>query len=299
MEKRIITRPDFDGVVCAVLLKEALGGQAPVKWVQPNEIQNNAVDIRIGDVVANLPMPQGGRCDLWFDHHVSNKIDTPPDGIFRIAPSAAGLVDEYFQPQLGGKYRELVLQADKIDSAQLNLDEILHPENYPYVLLSMTVFTHQPSDLAYCDHLVALLREKSVRQVLEDQRVSQRCDLVVAANKAYEGYLRKYTTLQSTVSITDFRGLSPAPDGNRFLIYSLFPQAVVNVKVFNERSQTVIKLGHSILNHGCNVNVGGLLTRYGGGGHRGAGACRIDPETAERCLKEIVQTLIANKSDND
>ena len=296
MMKRIITRPDFDGVVCAVLLKAAIGPHLEILWTQPSDMQHGRIKVGPEDIIANLPI--WGNCALWFDHHVSNEPKTPHKGLYRVAPSAAGLIYEYYQDVIDPRFQALVRQADKIDDAQLNLDEILHPEKYPYILLSMTISAQHASDFSYCDEMVELLGALSIDEVLSNPRVKQRCDGVLSENKAYEEYLKKHTRTQGLVSITDFRGLYPAPNGNRFLIYSLFPETVVNMKIFHENSKTVVKLGHSILNRGCHVNVGNLLSEFGGGGHRGAGACRIDEHKAEPVIQSILETLIANKLDN-
>ncbi|MDA8142275.1 MAG: exopolyphosphatase [Desulfobacteraceae bacterium] len=298
MIKRIVTRPDFDGVVCAVLLTEALGDTLPVVWTQPNEVQRGTMMLEPDDVVANLPLSR--QVALWFDHHVSNATTIPYKGAYRIAPSAAGLVYEYFKAKLSNRFAELVRQADRIDSAQLTLDEILRPECYPHVLLSMTIFTRQPSDEAYCNLLTRLLRTGSMDQVLADPTVKQRCATAVAANQQYESFLKSHTCMDGQVAITDFRSLPPpVPDGNRFLVYSLFPQSIVNAKIFHEGPHTVIKLGHSIVNRGCRVNVGRLLARYGGGGHEGAGACRIPREQFSTQLDEIVAILKTNQSEEE
>ena len=290
---RVVTRPDFDGVVCAVLLMDALKIGPPVRWVQPSDMQHRRVDIQTGDVIANLPFHEG--CSLWFDHHYSNQPKTPVDGVFKIAPSAAGIVYEYYREDLDRDYTELVRQTDRIDSADLTLDEILHPENYPYVLLSMTITNHGPSEERYWDHLVTLLRTRSPARVMDDPEVKRRCRRVVETNIAYEKALRANTTLVDHVSITDLRGLEPAPNGNRFLVYSLFPDCTVNVKiVFDEDNLASIKVGHSILNRGCEVNVGKMLSAFEGGGHPGAGACRFAMEKAPDYLKRIVHILRKN-----
>ncbi|MEJ2039590.1 MAG: exopolyphosphatase, partial [Desulfosarcinaceae bacterium] len=244
MIDRIVTRPDFDGVVCAVLLQEALGGSLPILWVQPNEIQKGLVTLTPGDVVANLPL--NGPCGLWFDHHISNDADLPYEGLFRIAPSAAGLIYEYYKDHFGTAFKELVQQTDRIDSAQLSLDQILRPQDYSYILLSMTVFRNKDSDLSYCNHLVDLLRKSGIDQVMADSQVAVRCREVLEANRNYEIFLRRHTVMRGHVSVTDFRGIRPAPEGNRFLVYSLFPEAVVNLKIYDEGENTAIKLGHSI-----------------------------------------------------
>jgi hypothetical protein len=290
---RVVTRPDFDGVVCAVLLMDALQIAPPVLWVQPSDIQHGRIDIQNGDVIANLPFHE--KCSLWFDHHFSNQPKTPVAGVFKIAPSAAGIVYEHYRERLDRDYTELVRQTDRIDSADLTLDQILHPQNYPYVLLSMTITDHDPLEAQYWEDLVALLRTRSMDRVMEDQEVKRRCRRVVEVNLAYEKALRANTTLVDHVSITDFRGLDPAPNGNRFLVYSLFPDCTVNVKIINhEDNLASIKVGHSILKRGCKVNVGKMLAAFEGGGHPGAGACRFSREKAPDYLKRILHILKKN-----
>ena len=291
---RIVTRPDFDGVVCAVLLMDALSIEPPVFWVQPSEMQHGRVEIDEGDVVANLPYHEA--CHLWFDHHFSNQPEKPVQGVFKIAPSAAGIIYDTYRDRIQRDYGELVHQTDRIDSADLTLDEILHPEKYPYVLLSMTVGASDDGEAAYWDLLIDLLRTKPMEAVMQDPMVVHRCEQVVAANAIYEKALRAHTTMVDHVSVTDFRELDDPPNGNRFLVYSLFPGCTVNVKIVHyETAITGIKVGHSIINRGCRVNVGKMLTDFEGGGHPGAGACRFDRKKAADYLARIVEILRKNE----
>ncbi len=291
---RVVTRPDFDGVVCAVLLKDALEIDAPVLWVQPSDMQHRRVDIQTGDIIANLPYHP--KCSLWFDHHFSNQPNTEVAGVFKIAPSAAGIVYEYYCDRLTRHYSELVDQTDRIDSADLTLDEILHPENHPYVLLSMTIADHRSEEVRYWDHLVELLRTHTIDQIMDNPEVKQRCHRVIQANIEYEKALRLHTKMVGQVSVTDFRCLDPAPNGNRFLVYSLFPDCTVNVKVvYDEGDLASIKVGHSIINRGCRVNVGKMLSGFEGGGHPGAGACRFARHKALEYLQRIIAILQKNE----
>jgi hypothetical protein len=296
MAPRIVTRPDFDGIVCAVLLKEALEQDIPVLWTQPNQIQNGKVQLGDEDIIANLPFHR--KAYMWFDHHVSNATEIRHKGLFRIAPSAAGLVFEYFRHTIDQRFQELVQQTDKIDSAQLNLDEILHPERYGYILVSMTLSDNPNSDRGYYDHLVQLLRNHTIDQVLADPLVKAASDRVVIENKIYSTHLKHHTRVIEKVSLTDFREMTPTPNGNRFLVYSLFPDTVVNMKIYHENDLTVVKIGHSIINRNCHVNVGRLLAQFGGGGHQGAGACRLPKETSEESLSQILDILKQNSQED-
>jgi len=293
---RVVTRPDLDGVVCAVILMDVLNVDPSVLWVQPSEMQRGEIDIKDSDIIANLPYHNN--CSLWFDHHYSNRPEFPVEGAFDIAPSAAGIIYNYYHEQLKKDYEELVYQTDRIDSADLTLDEILHPEEYPYVLLSMTITGEDPEKERYWDHLVDLLRRHPMDKVMLDPMVKQRAKKVVADNLAYEKALVAHTEMVGLVSVTDFREQDPAPDGNRFLIYSLFPDCTVNVKIVDKgENLTSIKVGHSILNKGCKVNVGKMLSSFEGGGHPGAGACRFSRDKALDYLNRIIEILLENKSD--
>ena len=293
---RIVTRPDFDGIVCAVLLYEALDIIEPVVWVEPNHVQKGLVNIQNEDIIANLPYNE--RCALWFDHHFTNQIEKPFKGAFRIAPSAAGIIFQYYQSSFQRDYSELVQAADKIDSANLTLDEVLHPEKYPFVLLSLTSSNEVQPNEPYWNLLVELFREFDIHQVLENTEVEQYCQNVIAQNDRYVDFLREHTRLNQHVSITDFRPFDNPPGGNRFLVYSLFPESAVNVRIRYEtpdKDIVVVNVGHSIFNPRCNVNVGLMLAEFDGGGHRGAGSTRLPAGKADEAIQQIIDCLVQNQ----
>jgi len=297
---RIVTRPDFDGVVCAALLYETKDITEPVKWVEPSDIQKGMVEIRTGDIIANLPYNE--KCSLWFDHHYTNIINKSFNGVFKIAPSAAGIVFGYYRNKLKQDYRELIKETDKIDSANLSMDEVLHPENYPYILLSMTISGRSKADETYWNRVVDLIRRFEIGAIINDQGVKERCRTVNSNNKKYKELLKKYTQIKNNVSITDFRSLNETPAGNRFLAYSLFPESVVNVKIRyddKERQMIALSIGHSIFNKNCNVNVGLLLSGFEGGGHHGAAACRFHVSKADDYIRKIIEVLLKNEANED
>jgi oligoribonuclease NrnB/cAMP/cGMP phosphodiesterase (DHH superfamily) len=293
---RIVTRPDFDGVVCAALLYEAEDITEPVKWVEPSDIQKGMVAIKTGDIIANLPY--NDRCSLWFDHHYTNIISRSFNGAFKIAPSAAGIVFEYYKNHFKQDYSNLIRQTDKIDSADLSMNEVLYPENYPYILLSMTISGREKGDEAYWNRVVDLLRRAEVGAIINDEAVKQRLKAVASNNKKYKKLLKKYTRIENHVSITDFRSLNETPDGNRFLAYSLFPESAVNVKIRyddKEKQMIALSIGHSIFNKSCNVNAGLLLSSFEGGGHKGAASSRFHISKADEYIRKIIEVLLKNE----
>jgi nanoRNase/pAp phosphatase (c-di-AMP/oligoRNAs hydrolase) len=296
---RIITRPDFDGVVCAALLYETEEITEPVKWVEPNDMQRGLVDVRSGDIIANLPYDD--RCSLWFDHHFTNKIDKPFEGAFKIAPSAARVIFDFYKDKFKRDYSELIKQTDKIDAADLSLDEVLYPEKYGFVILSMTVLGMDGYDEGYWNRLVHLIRKSNINEVLDDPEVKAQCEVMKQKNMIYKDILKQFTRVQKHLSITDFRNFNKTPAGNRFLVYSMFPETVASVTIRyddKDRKRIAVSVGHSIFNRNCKVNVGRMLTAFGGGGHRAAASCRFDAEKADDYIPKIIDILLKNQ-DND
>jgi hypothetical protein len=282
------------------LLYEAEDITEPVKWVEPNDMQRGLVDVRAGDIIANLPYDD--RCTLWFDHHHTNRIDTPFEGAFKIAPSAARVIFDFYKDRFKRDYSELIKQTDKIDAADLSMDEVLYPERYGVVLLSMTVLGRDGHEEGYWNRLVHLLRNSDIDKLLENPEVKAHCDTVKEKNKLYKDLLSQNTRVEEHVSITDFRGFDKAPSGNRFLVYSMFPQAVVSVTIRyddKDKKRLAVSVGHSIFNRNCNVNVGRMLTAFGGGGHRAAASCRFDAQKADEYIPEIIDILLKNEDNEE
>ena len=294
---RIVTRPDFDGIVCAVLIYEAEGIDEPVLWIEPGQVQNGEVTIKEGDIMANLPYDK--RCSMWFDHHVSNQTDADIPGAFALAPSAAGVAYEYYRNlgRIEKKFDELIKATDIIDAADLSRDMVLQPEKYPYLLLSMTIKNRDDSDPPYWNRLVSLLRDRNISEIIEDVEVKQRCDMVVEENRAFEKILKAHTRLDGNITITDFREMEKAPSGNRFLVYSLFPDAMASIKIrhdHKDKNRVIVSIGRSIFNDRFQVNIGTLLSRYGGGGHAGAGGCSMEAGNADTYLDQILAIMKKN-----
>lgn len=298
---RIVTRPDFDGIVCAVLLYQTENIDRDIFWIEPSEIQTGKAMILKQDILANLPYSPD--CALWFDHHISNKPEQDFKGGFEIAPSAARVIYKYYQKKgkFDNKYEELLLHTDIIDAADLTLDQVEYPENYPYILLSMTIKNHDYQDISYWNKLVDLLTKQDIENILKDPDVKKRCEKVIKENSAYKKHLMDHTTLSHNISITDFRSLDIVPDGNRFLTYSLFPESHASVKIRYHgpgHEQVLLSIGRSIFKEQCNINIGNLLAGFGGGGHAGAGGCTLDAKTADKAIDKILEIMFQNKKED-
>ena len=295
---RIVTRPDFDGIVCAVFIEQSEKITEPIKWIEPGDVQQGTAEIKHGDIMANLPYDE--RCSVWFDHHISNVPSSKVPGAFKIAPSAAGIVYEYYKEKglLKKNFDELVEQTDIIDAAELTKDQVLNPQKYPYILLSMTVKNKDESDPPYWNKLVSLLKNVDIKDIMEDKEVKKRAENVIKENIIFEKYLKEYTKIEGNISVTDFRSFDKSPSGNRFLSYHLFPNTIASITIRNKpenKNQTLLSIGKSIFNNKSNVNIGKLLSNYSGGGHDGAGGCTLDVESADADIKKIIKIMVENR----
>ena len=227
---RLITRADFDGIVCGVLVT-AQESIDRFMFVEPKSMQDGEVLVNSEDIVCNLPYHPD--CYLWFDHHVTNRISEPFRGNFRIAaPSAARAVFEYYPIEAMKKYEELVVEADRIDSGDLEIKDVLHPRGA--VLLSFTLDPREKADEPYWIDLIRLLRENHLSEAMKTPEVKERCERVIEDFRAYRAVVLKNSRQDSNVVITDFRQEDFRGRENRFLVYSLFPEADVSVRVFKD-----------------------------------------------------------------
>ncbi len=296
----LITRADWDGLICAVLLNqvEKIDG---VYFAHPKDMQDGKVPVPKHSIIANLPYHRD--CALWFDHHSSEEESAPAPNHFKgkygLAPSAARLVYDYFGgDEKFGRFTELLEATDKIDSAQLTLEDITQPQGY--VLLSYTIdprtgltgAQYQP----YFLMLMELLQTQTLEEILQNPQVQARCERVLAEEAQFRRALLINSKPDGNVVVTDFRGLPEVPPGNRFLIYALFPETNISVRLMDGRGgrNVVAALGHSILNRTSKTNIGDLLKKYGGGGHKGAGTAQFSKEEAAAKIAEIIAQLKAD-----
>ena len=296
---RLVTRPDLDGLTCAVLLSECETIEA-VELVHPQDVSERRVSIGAGDVLANVPYHPA--CGMWFDNHLlTDPKAMPPAGFkgrYGKAPSAARLVYEHYAPTHPGiaRHEKLVSETDRLDSAQLTLEDVVSPSGYVLLGFTLDPRTGLGSLREYFDVLLPALRRKPIEAVLELPVVRERATRMRDQDQAFKDAALAHSRLEQNVVLTDFRPLEPIPVGNRFLIFTLFPQASVAVRLQlgPDRERVAVSAGRSILNRGSKANIGVLMSLYGGGGHPGAGACLLPPSTADAQVAEIVGALQRN-----
>jgi hypothetical protein len=293
---RLVTRADLDGLTCAVLITSC-ESISTIRLIHPQDITDRRVEIGSDDILANLPYD--ARCAKWFDHHLltaSNQL--PPqrfDGLYGLAPSAARNVFDYYRPQHPelDRFMLLVDETDRLDAAQLSREDVLAPQGH--ILLGLTLDPRTGLG-AYEDYFRLLLdglKQGSIDDLLRQPAVQDRVARMRDQDRRFRDLLTRHSRLDGNVVITDFREVDPVPIGNRFIIYTVFPTANISVRIHRSPrpDHIAVAVGHSIFDRSSRTNVGFLMSRFGGGGHRGAGTCLLPKDRAEQLLGELVATM--------
>lgn len=303
---RLVTRSDFDGLVCAVLLRE-LGMIEDIKFVHPKDMQDGTILISDSDITTNLPYVKG--VHLAFDHHASELIrlkDKPTNYITDPkAPSAARVVYNYY----GGKKKfpriseEMMAAVDKGDSAQYSQDDILNPKGWSLLNFLMDSRTglgrfkdFTVSNYQLMMQLIDYCRDHPIDMILSLPDVKERVDLYRSHLDKFKDQIRRCSTVHKNLVIIDLRKEETVYAGNRFMIYALHPSCNISIHVLWGLNQlnTVFAVGKSIVNRSSKTNIGELMLKYGGGGHANAGTCQIDNDAAEGVLKELIAKITAD-----
>lgn len=299
---RLLTRSDFDGLACGALLKE-LGMVDEWKFVHPKDIQDGLVEVSENDVLANIPYVPG--CGLWFDHHSSenerlgDKVDFK--GESRLTDSAARVIYDYY----GGKdrlphFEEMVKYVDKVDAAKLEPEEILNPTGWVLLGFIMDPRTglgrfrnFRISNYQLMEVLMDACRVQTIEEILNNPDVQERVELYFEQDVKFREMIQTHTTIHGDAIVTDLRGVETIYTGNRFLIYSLYPDQNISLWMVDGRAKMncPIAVGHSVLNRTSKVDVGALMLKYGGGGHHQVGTCQVPYEDADRVLQEMLHEI--------
>ncbi len=297
---RLVTRSDFDGLVCAVLLKE-VGIIEDIKFVHPKDMQDGKIEISDRDISTNLPYVDG--VHLAFDHHQSETIRNPGGKSNHIidpeAPSAARVVYQYYggDKTFPAKWNEMMDAVDKGDSAQFSVDEILKPSGWALMNFLMDARTglgrfHEFRISNY--ELMMVLIDKctdfTIDEILELPDVQERVQLFEEHAELAKAQIKRSSTVHEHLVVLDLREEETIYAVNRFMIYALYPECNISTHVMwgMKRQNTVFAIGKSIVNRSSTVNIGELCLSYGGGGHPNAGTCQVENDVANDTLQEII-----------
>ena len=299
---RLVTRSDFDGLVCGALLLEA-GIIDSWKFAHPKDLQDGLVEVNENDCLANVPYVEG--CGLWFDHHSSEferlQLEGKYKGESRITPSCARIIYEYY----GGKERfpqfdDIMEAVDKVDSGNLTIEEVMNPAGWILVGFLMDPRTglgrwrqFTISNYQLMEKLMEACRTMSTEEILQLPDVVERIEVYNEQTEKFKQMVAEHTRVDGNVIISDLRGVDPIYTGNRFMIYSMYPEQNVSAWIVSGRGGQGCSaaVGYSILNRTCTIDVGSLMLKYNGGGHKKVGTCQFSNENMETELPKMLAEL--------
>ncbi|MDH4164090.1 MAG: exopolyphosphatase [Nitrospirota bacterium] len=303
---RLVTRSDFDGLACAALLEE-LGIVDDYLYCHPKDLQDGKIKVNSNDVIANMPYAEG--CGLWFDHHSSELQRQQLAGKFKGAcemePSAARVIYNYYSKETDKtaklkKFEEMLTAVDKADSAKYTREDILDAQGWmllaflsdPRTGLGYT-HTYRVSNFDLMKSIPGMLRTMTIDNILASPDMQDRVKAYREDNEKYKKFLKDVGRVEGNAIVLDLRGKKEVPNGNRFMEYVLFPDQNISVRLADGRKGEfiMISVGCSILNRTSKVDVGALMLKHGGGGHKKVGTCQIPPAKVDEVLKDILKTI--------
>lgn len=299
---RLVTRSDFDGLVCAVLLKK-VEQIDEIKFVHPKDLQDGAFEVTENDILTNVPFVPG--CGLWFDHHLTEVERVVGKDSFRgdcrLAPSAARVVYDFY----GGAERfpgmeELMAAVDKADSAQFTREDILNPQGWVLLSFLMDARTglgrykdYRISNYQLMFDLIDACTHRSIDEILAMSDVQERVQRYFEQDVLFRQMLAEHTYTDGDVIVTDLRDVATIYSGNRFLVYALNPDQNISIWIVDglNKQNCVFACGRSIINLTSSVNIGELMRLYGGGGHAAAGTCQVPYDQSEATLQTLLRRM--------
>ncbi|QEW05810.1 exopolyphosphatase [Nitrincola iocasae] len=299
---RLVTRSDFDGLVCAVLLKH-LDLIDDIKFVHPKDMQDGSIAISTTDISTNLPYVDG--VYLAFDHHLSETLRNEKRDNHIIdpdAPSAARVVWKYYgaHEAFPPEWDEMMDAVDKGDSAQFEPEEVLNPQGWPLLNFLMDARTglgrfreFRISNYNLMMDLIDYCKNHNIDEIIALPDVKERVDLYFEQETKFKEQIKRCATVHGNLVVLDLRNEETIYAGNRFMIYALFPQCNISIHVLwgLKQQNTVFATGKSIFDRSSKTNVGELMLKYGGGGHQAAGTCQVANDQAETVLNELIAQI--------
>ncbi|MDR2891510.1 MAG: exopolyphosphatase [Deltaproteobacteria bacterium] len=300
---RLVTRSDFDGLACAVLLKH-LGLIDDYLFAHPKDLQDEIIEINSNDILANVPYVPG--CGIWFDHHTSEMErlgnNFQFNGRSAPLPSCARVIWEYYggSEKFPSELAPMMEAVDKVDSAQLSREDILNPQEWVLLGFMMDPRTglgryhdYRISNYQLMMAMIDFCSRMSAEEILHQFDVQERTRRYFSQQKDFSRMLSRCSKLIDNVLLTDLRNEEEIFSGNRFTVYAMYPQCNASVQVMwgLRKERVVLTVGYSILNRTCSVDVGSLMLSYGGGGHPQVGTCQVPPAQDEQTIREVVAAL--------
>ena len=302
---RLLTRSDFDGLMCAVLLKD-IGIIEDRKFVHPKDIQEGVIEVTKNDILVNVPYVKG--CGMWFDHHTSEAERTSPEeidfkGAFSPEKSCARVIYNYYGGDNGSlrRFSEMILYADKCDSADFTVDDIISPQDWVMLSFIMDPRTgfgryrnFRIANYQLMDDLIEYLQNMPIEEIMKLEDIQERVSLYKSHEREFFNMIVNHSHVVENILMTDLRGIEETFVGNRHVPYALYPETNISIRILDGKNNEniVFSVGYSIINKTAKVDVGRLMAKFGGGGHTKVGTCQVVVEDSNKVLDEILNIML-------
>ncbi len=305
-KQRLVTRSDMDGLVSAVLLREA-GLVDEVSFVHPKDMQDGLVEVTGRDILTNLPYAEGAH--LVFDHHFSERLRNPITPGNHIidpnAPSASRVVYDYFggEDRFPSRWDDMLAAVDKADAAMFTLDDVLEPKGWELLGFLMDARTglgrfhdFRVSNYQLMMQLIDYCSEHGIDEILALPDVKERIDLYFGYEERFKDQITRCSEIHDNLLVLDLRAEKTIWPGNRFMLYAMHPELNISMHVIwgKQQQNVALAVGKSIFNRSSRTNVGELMLAYGGGGHVNAGTCQVETADAEITKLELIGKILAD-----
>ncbi|MFA5381751.1 MAG: hypothetical protein WC356_01185 [Candidatus Micrarchaeia archaeon] len=299
---RLLTHRDFDGVVCAVLLKD-VEDIDKIVFTTPNSVIRNKVFVTKYDVISDLPYHK--KCGMWFDHHTTNRISLKFEGSFALEKSCAQVIYNYYENPYLDKYRELIEITNKIDSAEYEIEDVLEPKGYILIAFSSIVYDKPWETDKYLLKMVNWLSFKKPEEILEIPEVKDNAEIILKDIEFYKDIIEAWSEVEDNkFFVLDMRGGRQAPKIGKFLVHALHSKIPFGIIIYqSQKNPNLIKINVSYNMFRKDVdtdfNAGAYAEQYGGGGHKRVGVFTVKGEEKAQNLiektKEVLREIKLNQ----
>lgn len=286
----LFTKSDFDGLVCAALLKNA-GMVNNIVFVHGFDVEQGRVEIKEGDIMCNLP--ETAPCKLCFNYGAG----------LNDAKSSARLVYDYIGENASYENKDLVLDllhaVDKAQSGEFTIEDVLEPKAWDmlnFIMDSRTglgrVRAFRMSNYAIMMRLVDFLLSYSPDKILEMPDIKERLDYYEDSKDEYREMLEYNSREDGGILIIDLRDEQYLKPANRFMKYAIYPDCEVAIQIMwgLRQKNTVFALGSSIFSKSM-LDLENIISEFGGMGHRYSGSIQVENANADEVLTKLIEKI--------
>lgn len=300
---RLVTKGDFDGIACAILLK-VLAMIDEVKFCHPNDVETGNVEITSNDIIAGLPYRETAY--MVFDNYPTRGKKVSPKKANLVVDTSASSTAMVIYRYFGGEKtfpnisKEMMLEVDKGYRAQYTIDDILYPSNWRLLgyLTDMRTGLEDSQRFSVSHYqmemnLINYCKDHTILEILSLPEVEERLKTYFSYIDECKDQILRCSTIYYNLVVVDMRDERVIYPGNRFIVYALFPECNVSLQVTSDiiNNKTIFVASKSIIDRSYKANIGEIMSRYGGGGHANAGTCRVDNDRAREVLEGLIKRL--------